>query len=160
MSNKIYLIGNKNEYASYLNNLDDVDFLPIKNLPITYFPFYYNNNEISTEKIKKLVPILQNYSTTNNVNDIYNNGKSVDVNMEKLFTLLTNIEEDYQPYNNNNIYHIRVVIILFWVLAILYILKIFYHLLSDKYTYFIGGLVILLLIISIIWGFVITNQYL
>jgi hypothetical protein len=42
MTDKIYLIGNKDEYSTYLADINNIDALPLKNLPVSYFPFYYN----------------------------------------------------------------------------------------------------------------------
>lgn len=161
MTNKTYLIGNKEDYSSYLSNPNDIDFLPIKNLPLTYFPFYYNKSETSKEKISRLVPILEDYfgKNTGITNSVYgSDGKSENVNLDKLFTILTNIEQPYQPFNNNNIYHIRIVIIIFWIFIGFYILKVLYNNFPEKYTYIIGISIVLLLIMGLTWALVITSQ--
>ena len=46
----IYLIGNNDDFTIYKNNPNDVNTLPIKNLPMTYFPFHYTDMETSIER--------------------------------------------------------------------------------------------------------------
>lgn len=142
----MYIIGNDNEeYLEYMKNNKDINYLPIKNLPAIYFPFYYNNNEISIEKLKRLIPIKD---------------ANTDANLDNLFTALTNVEDKKQPYNNNNIFHIRIALIFFWTIIFFIVLKILYIILLDYYTFFILFLMGLLLLFCIVWSFIFTRRYL
>lgn len=142
----MYIIGNDNEeYLEYIKNNQDIDYLPIKNLPAIYFPFYYNNNEISIEKLKRLIPLTD---------------ANTDANLDNLFTSLINIEDKKQPYNNNNIFHIRIAVIFFWTIIFFIVLKVFNIILSDNYTFFILFLMGLLLLFCVLWSFIFTRRYL
>jgi hypothetical protein len=154
MSDNIFLIGTKEDYSVFEANPNNVDTLPIKNLPMSYFPFFFNNSEMSLEKLKKIVPLVENYSTTKDENL----SVKYTIDTEKLFNLLTILEEQYQPFNNNNIYHIRVFISIIWVVIGFAILKCLNYYLKDKYTYFILFLILMLLVISTIWALVITTK--
>jgi hypothetical protein len=142
----IYIIGNDNEeYLEYLKNNKDINYLPIKNLPAIYFPFYYNNNEISIEKLKRLIPLTD---------------ADTDANLDNLFTSLINIEDKKQPYNNNNIFHIRIALIFFWIIMFFIILKLMYIILLENYAFYILLLIGLFLLFCVIWSFIFTRRYL
>lgn len=158
MSSKIFLIGDLNEYSNYIENINNIDFLPLKNLPITYFPFYYNENESSINKLKSIVPLLKNYNNDENKIIKYGDGTSFDIEIDKMFNLLTNIEEEFQPYNNNNISYIRAIVIIFWILLLFLILKYLSFILNEWYSYVILGLIIILLIFCSAWAILITSK--
>lgn len=155
INDKIFLIGNKEEYITYESNKGNTDSLPIKNLPMCYFPFFYNNSEMSIEKMKKIVSLTENYSRTEDINaeTAKNN-----IDTEKLFSMLTILEEPYQPFNNNNIFHIKICIIIFWILVGLGFLKICYYFFKERYTYFMLFMIFSLLIISTVWSLTITSN--
>jgi hypothetical protein len=156
-TNNIYLIGNQTEWESYSQgNSYNTDLLPIKNLPMCYFPFFYNNSELSIEKMKKIVALIENSSKVDEKNKEEAAKHTIDT--EKLFNMLTLLEEPYQPYNNNNIYHIKIFIIIFWILIGFGILKIFYYIFKDKYIYFILLMIFLLLCFCIAWSLTITSK--
>lgn len=155
MSDKILLIGNREEFKTYEQNMYNIDALPIKNLPMCYFPFFYNNSEMSIEKMKRIVSLTENYSKVEDEGfDTANNN----IDTEKLFSLLTQLEEPYQPFNNNNVYHIKVFIIIFWILFAFAILKICYYFFKDKYVYFMVFLIFVVLAMSTVWSLVITSK--
>tara|TARA_B110000444_G_C18834701_1_gene595279 strand:- start:2129 stop:2626 length:498 start_codon:yes stop_codon:yes gene_type:complete len=163
MTDKVYLIGNRNEYNDYLNNKNNIDYLPMKNLPIVYFPFHYNNNENSIDNIKRYAPIIDNSLTLSTDSDEVKCGESSDVkctSTDKLFNTLSNIEEEWQPYNNNNLKLILTIIIILWIIILFMILKTIYYILgeSTRYTYFIIILLIILLIISSTYALIITGR--
>lgn len=153
MSDNIYLIGNKEDYSVFENNANNVDTLPVKNLPMSYFPFFYNNSEMSLDKLKQVVPLFENYTQTN---DEQSSKHTIDT--EKLFGLLTKLEEPYQPFNNNNISHIRGFVVVIWILVGFAILKMLNYSLRDKYIYLILALVLALLFMSTIWALVMTTK--
>ena len=173
---QILLIGNQEEYSVYQTNPNNVDSLPIKNLPMCYFPFFYNNSEMSIEKMKQLVSLNENYSkfSAEQLSKCYSDKTKTqeeiqacveatrqstaqnDIDTEKLFSLLTILEEPYQPYNNNNIHHIKICIVLFWILVALALLKICNYFFKDKYVYFMLFLIFLLLVMCTIWSLVVT----
>ncbi len=154
MSNKVFFVGNKEEYQTYLDNKYNIDFLPIKNLPMCYFPFFYNNSEMSIEKMKKIVSLVENKTRSGNSSM----GSTYTIDTEELFSLLSTLEEPYQPFNNNNIFHIKIAIIIFWILVILGILKLCYYYFQDKYVYFMLLVIFLLLIVSTVWSLTITSK--
>lgn len=163
VSDKIYLIGRSEDYKSYLDNTLNIDELPIANLPMCYFPFFYNDNENSIEKMRRLVPLIENNSK-NSVNGSNGSNGSDKVNAintidtDKLFSLLTNLEESYQPFNNNNIYHIKIFIFMVWIVLGFALLKIISYFMGSNYIYFILFLIISLLVISILWALLVTSK--
>lgn len=154
MSDKIFLIGNKSDFKAYEQNTNNIDTLPVANLPMTYFPFFYNNSETSIEKMKRLVPLIEN-KTEIEVDGVV--AKNT-IDTDKLFSLLTNLEESYQPFNNNLIFHIKIVVIIIWFIVFLAILKYISYILGEKYSYFILFMILMLLIISTIWALAITSR--
>jgi hypothetical protein len=157
MTDKIYLIGNKDEYSAYLTNINNIDALPLKNLPVSYFPFYYNQNESSIEKMKRLVPLIENYTKVSDANQ-KSESAPYTIDTDKLFSLLTSMEEPYQPFNNKNIMHINFVIILAWIIVGLYFLKLMYYIFEDYYSYFIVFMIFVLLVFATVWSLFITSQ--
>ena len=166
ISDKIYLIGRSEDYNAYLENTLNIDELPIANLPMCYFPFFYNDNENSIEKMRRLVPLIENNSknsvnggdgsTASTASDKVNAVNTIDT--DKLFSLLTNLEESYQPFNNNNIYHIKVFIFIVWIVLGFSFLRIISYLMESNYIYFILFLIISLLVISILWALLVTSK--
>ena len=154
MSDKIFLIGNKSDFKAYEQNTNNIDTLPVANLPMTYFPFFYNNSETSIEKMKRLVPLIENKTEIEDDGVVAKNT----IDTDKLFSLLTNIEESYQPFNNNLIFHIKIVVIIIWFIVFLAILKYISYILGEKYSYFILFMILMLLIISTIWALAITSR--
>lgn len=154
MGDKIFLIGNKEDYSVFEANANNIDALPIKNLPMTYFPFFYNNSEMSLEKLKRIVPLMENYTETKDDNGAAKHT----IDTEQLFSLLTILEEPYQPFNNNNIFHIRLFISIVWILLGFMTLIMLSFYFQDKYTYFILFMILLLLIVSTIWALVVTTK--
>jgi hypothetical protein len=169
VSDKIYLIGRSEDYKSYLENTLNIDELPIANLPMCYFPFFYNDNENSIEKMRRLVPLIENNSKNSaNGSDGSDGSDGTDgtdkvnaintIDTDKLFSLLTNLEESYQPFNNNNIYHIKMFIYIVWIVLGFSFLKIISYFMGPNYIYFILSLIILLLVISILWALLVTSK--
>lgn len=154
MSDKIFLIGNKSDFKAYEQNTNNIDTLPVANLPMTYFPFFYNNSETSIEKMKRLVPLIENKTQIEDDGVVAKNT----IDTDKLFSLLTNLEESYQPFNNNLIFHIKIVVIIIWFIVFLAILKYISYILREKYSYFILFMILMLLIISTIWALAITSR--
>lgn len=154
MSDKIFLIGNKSDFKAYEQNTNNIDTLPVANLPMTYFPFFYNNSETSIEKMKRLVPLIENKTEIEIDGVVAKNT----IDTDKLFSLLTNLEESYQPFNNNLIFHIKAVVFIIWFIVFLAILKYISYMLGDKYSYFILFMIVILLIISTIWALTITSR--
>ena len=154
MSDKIFLIGNKSDFKAYEQNTNNIDTLPVANLPMTYFPFFYNNSETSIEKMKRLVPLIENKTEIEIDGVVAKNT----IDTDKLFSLLTNLEESYQPFNNNLIFHIKAVVFIIWFIVFLAILKYISYMLGDKYSYFILFMIGILLIISTIWALTITSR--
>lgn len=153
-----FLIGNETDYNIFKQNTNNIDNLPVKNLPMTYFPFYYNNSETSIKKMNKLVPLIKNYiqDINTDIDGAENTPNTIDT--DKLFTLLTNMEESYQPFNNNLIFHIKYFVIVSWILILFTILKLSAFYFKENYTYFIMIMILLVLVMATIWTFVVTGR--
>lgn len=158
-SDNIFLVGNKDDYKEFESNMLNIDTLPIANLPVSYFPFFYNDSESSIEKMKRLVPLFENAINTK-IEDKNKDAKVANhtIDTDQLFSLLTNMEESYQPFNNNNIYHIKIFVIFIWILILFAVLKICRVLFGEYYTYFIIFMIMMLLIMSTIWAIIITGK--
>lgn len=153
MSDSIYLIGNKEDYSVFESNANSIDSLPVKNLPMSYFPFFYNNSEMSLDKLKQVVPLFENYTKTES-----DQASKHTIDTENLFELLTKLEEPYQPFNNNNISHIRAFVIVVWIMIGFLFLKMMQYFLKDRYIYFILVMVLALLFMSTVWALVMTTK--
>lgn len=158
ISDKIFLIGNKDDYKEFELNKLNIDTLPVANLPVAYFPFFYNDNESSIEKMKRLVPLFENAMNINVADDKNAKVASYTIDTDKLFSLLTNLEESYQPFNNNNIYHIKMFVIFVWIVILFAVLKICRVIFGRYYTYFIIFMIMMLLIMSTLWAIIITGK--
>lgn len=157
MTDKEFYIGSKEDYSAYTTN-HSVNDLPIKNLPMSYFPFFYNTNESSIAKMQKLVPLIENYTKKYGETDGTDNTTAAyTIDTEKLFGLLSSLEEPYQPFNQNNAGHILVVVTLIWGLVALGVMKIIAVFFGERYIYFILVCIFLLLIFGVIWSLFITN---
>lgn len=153
--NKFFLIGNQSDFKAWERNTNNIDVLPVANLPMTYFPFFYTNSESSIERMSRIVPLLKNKSVPD---DVEGKVAENDIDTDMLFTLLTNLEESYQPFNNNLIFHIKIVVFIIWSLVFLGILKIISYSLGGKYSYFILFMIMMLLFISTMWALIITSK--
>lgn len=156
MDDKIFTIGNKEDYIEFEKNPKNTDLLPVKNLPMSYFPFFYNKQETSIEKIKRLVPLFKSKSKI--PNGMNGNSAENDIDTDKLFVLLTKLEDSYQPFNNNYITHINIVIFVFWVTFLYCLMTIAAYFLKRYYVYFIIVVIVLLLILASIWALLMTSQ--
>jgi hypothetical protein len=157
MTDKIYYIGNKDEVSVYEANINNIDAFPLKNLPMNYFPFYYNQHESSVEKMQRLVPLIENYTKITDI-EAKSNTALYTIDIDKLFSLLTSLEEKYQPFNNKNIFHITVVIIIIWTIIGIFLLKIFSYIFKDRYSYFILFMIFILLVFATAWSLLITSK--
>lgn len=157
MANKEFYIGSKEDYEVYTKNYTIID-LPVKNLPMSYFPFFYNTNESSITKMQKLVPLIENYTKKYGETDSSTQTTAAyTIDTEKLFGLLASLEEPYQPFNQNNAGHIMVIVTLIWGIVALGVLRVFAVFWGDRYIFFILGCILLLLIFGVIWTLFITN---
>jgi hypothetical protein len=135
-----YIGKNSKIYDNIFKNHCDLDYLPIKNLPCVYFPFYYENVKVAKDFIKRLVDGINNYDIDN------------------LLFNVSNISQDYQVYNSNSTFHIQVVIIIFWILLLFYILRYIYIKYNVYHLYFIISLSFLLLTVASLWALIVTSQ--
>ena len=158
----IYLIGNTNNCQNYLENIDNVNLLPLNSLPVVYFPFQYNKKNSNEDNMKYFSKIIEKnniiFDNTDDSNyNCDNDNKSVKCsNLLKLFNSISNLETDWQPYNNNNINVILIIITIIWIVIFFVILKILHFYLDTSYSKFIIFLIGMLLIISIIYILFIT----
>lgn len=142
----------------------DYKYLPLYNLPCVYFPFYYEKTENSVNNIKKLVPILESTSDSTDTTNASCLNKSdtqkttVPLNVDDLLSKISNISQDYQPYNNKHTFYMTLMVILFWIAIFFVILKIIFIKFMSIYTYIIIFLSICLLIFAAIWALIFTSQ--
>lgn len=177
----MYLIGNSENYEEYLKNIDNINYLPLNNLPVVYFPFDYNTKESVTTlnifssvvddntNIIEKVDGTDSYNCDNDANIIQKvdaiNYKCNDVdknvkcsNIKELYNSISTLEEPWQPYNNNNIKTITYILIVFWLLVIFIILKMLYYYFEEKYTILMIVLISLTLLIGLIYALFLTNN--
>ncbi len=126
-----YFLGQKDD----LNNKKvfdyfDINYLPIKNLPIAY----YSMNNSNLVKLKDLLDI---------------NSKSLvtDV-LVKLNDLMNNNENNF---NNYNIYTMTIILIIFLILVIISLLRLIQFNYPLYYTYILIGFIIIILLITSLW---------
>ena len=135
----MYLIGNSENYEKYLKNIDNINYLPLNNLPVVYFPFDYDTKEnVTTLNIFSTV-VDENSNIIEKVDAVNYKCDNVDKNVKcsnikELYNSISTLEEPWQPYNNNNIKTISNILIVFWLLLIFIILKILYYYFEEKYT--------------------------
>lgn len=157
MTDKEFYIGSKEDYKSYIERRSVAD-LPVRNLPMSYFPFFYNTNESSIAKMQKLVPLIENYTKKyGELDDGSATPVAYTIDTEKLFGLLSSLEEPYQPFNNNNAKHIMIVITFIWGIIALVVLRIIATFWGEYYIYFILICILILLVFAVIWTLFITN---
>ena len=164
MSKNIYLIGNTNDCQKYLESIDNINLLPLNSLPVVYFPFQYNKKNSNDDNIKYFSKIIEknNWVMENTDDQNYNcNSENNSVkcsNITKLFNSISNMETDWQPYNNNNINLILLIVIIIWIIIFFVILKILHYYLGSKYSSFMIILISLVLLIAVIYGLFITGK--
>jgi hypothetical protein len=159
----MYLIGNTENYQEYLKNIDNINNLPLNNLPVVYFPFDYNNkgNDTSINIFAKIVDdnsnIIEkvNPTTAYNCTDGENNVKCSE--LKELYNSISILEEKWQPYNNNNIKTITNIIVIFWLILIFVVLKILHYYFKEKYSILIILLIVLVLLVGLIYALFLTS---
>jgi hypothetical protein len=172
----MFFIGDEIDYQSYQEKCNqgktDVSDLPVRNLPMSYFPFFYNNSESSIDKMQRLFPLFENYtksvakmqgsSGSEGATCSVDGGTAASNNIDtdKLFGLLSQLEEPYQPYNNNNAKHITYVVFIIWGLLFFYFMKIVHTYLKSHYLKIIIASVFLLLLFGVLWTLFVTNTVL
>jgi hypothetical protein len=162
MSEKIYMIGNSENYQHYLENINNLNYLPLDNLPVVYFPFDYNNEtnnttiNIFSTIVDKNSSIIEKIDATQYKCDTGDNNIKCS-NVKDLYNSISNMEEKWQPYNNNNIKIITNVIGIIWLLLIFIVLKLVSYYFNEKYSYIIISLISIILFIGLVYAFFITN---
>lgn len=159
----MYLIGNTENYQEYLKNIDNINNLPLNNLPVVYFPFDYNNkgNDTSINIFAKIVDdnsnIIEkvNPATAYNCKSGENNVKCSE--LKELYNSISILEEKWQPYNNNNIKTITNIIVIFWLILIFVVLKILHYYFKEKYSILIILLIVLVLLVGLIYALFLTS---
>tara|TARA_B110001450_G_scaffold190945_1_gene179113 strand:+ start:1661 stop:2143 length:483 start_codon:yes stop_codon:yes gene_type:complete len=158
----MYLIGNSENYQEYLKNPDNINYLPLNNLPVVYFPFDYNNkgNETTLNIFSTIVDnnsnIIEKINTNEYKCDGDNNVKCS--NIKTLYNNISTLEESWQPYNNNNIRTISNILIIFWLLLIFIILKVLHYYFSEKYSIIMISAISIILLIGLIYALFLTNS--
>lgn len=160
----MYLIGNSENYEEYLKNIDNINYLPLNNLPVVYFPFDYDTKEsVTTLNIFSTI-VDENSTIIEKVDAVYTcDNDDIDKNVKcsnikDLYNSISTLEEPWQPYNNNNIRTITNILIVFWLLVIFIILKILYYYFEEKYSILMIILISLTLLIGLIYAIFLTNN--
>ena len=129
-------------YFNFLGNEEDLknelifkyydsNYLPLNNIPLTYFPIIKinyddeNQNKFLLSELKKNLNILQDK---------------------------TNI------YNNYNIFIITTIVCIVWILILIFFLRYLHIRYNIYYVYFIITTIILLLIFSSLWFLYVNND--
>tara|TARA_B100001540_G_C15816611_1_gene647874 strand:- start:3371 stop:3796 length:426 start_codon:yes stop_codon:yes gene_type:complete len=136
-----YLIGSSEEVEKYKENNGNINLLPLKNLPVVYYPIKGTDSYDIKNNIKRI-------SSDENNNDKINLNNS-----------LSKLESKEEAYNNNNIIMIMIILIIIWIIIILFILKVIYILMEKNYTTFMIVLITILLVLSIVYSLFITGKY-
>tara|TARA_B110000858_G_scaffold2862_1_gene3311 strand:+ start:2848 stop:3345 length:498 start_codon:yes stop_codon:yes gene_type:complete len=162
MLENIYLIGNSENYQEYLNNVDNINFLPLNNLPVVYFPFDFNNkgNTTSINIFSTIVDEKSSIIEKIDPNTQYKCGPDKNIkcsNIKDLYNSISTMEETWQPYNNNNVKTISNIIMIFWLLLTLLILKLLHYYFKEKYSIIMILLISVILIIGIIYAIFLTS---
>lgn len=145
-----FYIGNPEDYDTYKTS-KYVGDLPVKNLPMSYFPFFYNNSESSISKLQRLVPLIENYTKTPGVDETYT------IDTEELFKLLSLLEDPNQPFNTNNAQNITLMVLLIWFAIGMWILKVVSVYFENRYVFVIIFFIGILLVFGVIWTLFVTN---
>tara|TARA_B110001450_G_scaffold106122_1_gene100447 strand:+ start:1132 stop:1635 length:504 start_codon:yes stop_codon:yes gene_type:complete len=161
----IYLIGNSENNEEYLKNIDNINLLPLNNLPVIYFPFDFNNktNDTSINIFATVIDeksnIIEKISGANEYKcDKRGDNENIKCsNIKELYNSIATMEESWQPYNNNNIRTISNIIIIFWFLLAFLILKILHYYLKEKYSIMMIILISIILSIGLIYGLFLTK---
>jgi len=158
----MYLIGNSENYQEYLKNSDNINYLPLNNLPVVYFPFDYNNkgNQTTLNIFSTIVDnnstIIEKINTEEYKCDDNNDVKCS--NIKNLYNNISILEESWQPYNNNNIRTISNILIVFWLFLIFIILKIIHYYFSEKYSIIMISIISIILLIGLVYALFLTNS--
>jgi hypothetical protein len=160
-----YFIGDEADYKQYReecnNGKADVSNLPVRNLPMSYFPFFYTNAESSIDKMQRLVPLFENYTKSiSKITGDQATAAAYNINTDELFSLLAQLEEEYQPFNRNNAVHLSIVIFVIWSIIGILILKIINTFFKNYYVKIIIGCIFVLLLLGVIWALFVTNTVL
>jgi hypothetical protein len=157
----MYLIGNSENYQEYLKNPDNINYLPLNNLPVVYFPFDYNSkgNETTLNIFSTIVDNNSNIIEKINPNEYKCDDNNVKCsNIKTLYNNISTLEESWQPYNNNNIRTISNILIIFWLLLIFIILKVLHYYFSEKYSIIMISAISIILLIGLIYSLFLTNS--
>lgn len=147
-NNNLFFIGDYDIIKEY--DYNNINLIPLKNLPMIYFPFNYNEDDKTIDNIQEIVPIIKSfYDKNDNIKNI---------NTEKLLTLLGNLSENWQPYNNNNITSIRYFVYFLWIVILFIILKLLYIYYNEYYTYIIISITCGILLIATCWSIINTSR--
>lgn len=141
----IYLIGDIYDINEN-NNTNDYKNLSLTNFPIVYYSNIDKLKDIITKEIKNIP------DTDNKIKNQYN--KDID----DIINTNNNLNIDYKPYNNYNLFIITNIILILWIIFFLFILRVIYLTYNYNYGFILIGLLILVLFISNIWYLYNVNQ--
>lgn len=138
-----YFLGEENNLKNkIISTYFDINYIPLKHLPIVYFPM----NEIND--------IIKIETTDNNKIKIKNiiNGilKKIDKDMNNKIN----------NYNNFNIYPIIIILIIFYIFVVIFILRIIQYNYPLYYIYILMGIIAIILLITSLWFLYINSNLL
>jgi len=133
----------KDYYNYFLGNTDnlekkiifdyfDINYLPLKNLPIVYFSM----NDINMTKLKSLN--LTDESFISLINDL----------LIKINSLMDNKDNNYNTFN---IYYMCIILCFFLIIITISFLRIIQYKYPLYYTYILIGIIIILLLVTSLW---------
>lgn len=126
-----YFLGQKDDLDNKkVFNYFDINYLPIKNLPIAY----YSMNNSNLAKLKNLL----NIESQSLVTDV----------LVKLNDLMNSNDNNF---NNYNIYTMTIILIIFLILVIISLLRLIQFNYPLYYIYILIGIIIIILLITSLW---------
>jgi len=126
-----YFLGQEDDLDSkQIFNYFDSNYLPLENLPISYFSM--NQNEVN-----KLKSSLDD-----------NSKQLVTQILMKLNEMMENKENNY---NNYNILYMTITLVIFFILIIIALLRLIQYHYPLYYIYILIGIIIIILLITSLW---------
>ena len=144
-ANIAYFIGNNNniETNKYITTGINTDYMNLTNLVASYYPLYYQN-------INNLYNIFGNNTQT-----CYEEKNNIQTNLSKYISIINNKN---RIYNINNINILTYVIIFYWIVLLLLIMRYIYIQLPIYYIGILLFILIIILLISSLWSLYVFNQ--
>ncbi len=137
-----YFLGEINDLKNKaIVNYYDINYIPLKNLPITYF---------SLNNINDLFLTIANIPLKTNIKNI----------IDKIFKKLNkSMDNNNNNFNTYNIYPIILTLFIFYVFLSIFILRVIQYLYPAYYIYILILIIIILLIFTSLWFLYINSSF-